>query len=95
MIKALVGENAFQILLLLLDGDKQFNQIMKAGKKGSFANELRELLKQRYIERKLVDSKPPKSIYKITKLGKDFLRNLKDERITKLKLELKRLNMLD
>ena len=89
MAKAIAGDNSYQILLFLSDGEKRFNQIIKAGNRGSFANELRVLLKLGYIERRLVDTKPPHSIYKITKIGKGFLKHYAEDRIPKLKRELK------
>lgn len=88
MAKAIAGDNSYQILLFLSDGAKRFNQIIKAGNKGSFANELRVLLKLKHIERKLVDAKPPHSVYKITKVGKDFLKYYAKDRIPKLEREL-------
>jgi len=47
------------------------------------------LLKLKYIERKLIDAKPPHTIYKITKFGKEFLKSYAKERIPKLERELK------
>ena len=89
-------ENTYRILLALLEGDKQFSQLLNEIKKGSLTKELRDLRKLRYIERRVdPDSAPPKSIYSLTKVGKVFLKNQKETRLAKLKIELKRLKMLD
>lgn len=97
MTKTEATDNVYRILLALLEGDKHFSELLNEVKKGSLTKELRELRRERFIQRHVItESSPPKTLYSITKIGKDFLRNQKiNERILKLRLELKRLKLLD
>lgn len=89
-------DNAYHILLSLLEGEKRFSELTHEVKKASLAKELNELQNLKYVERIVDDkAKPPMTFYRITKTGKSFLCLHKEERMTKLKLELKRLNILD
>jgi DNA-binding HxlR family transcriptional regulator len=85
------GENAYRILLALSEGDKRFNELLHEVKKASLAKELTMLDKMRYINRQVIDSKPPTTIYSITKLGRDFLLTRAKEHLPKLQVELRRL----
>ncbi len=89
------SETAFRVLLALLEGEKRFSKIINEGKKASVARILADLIKQRYIKRRLIDAKPPYTIYSITDTGKKLLREHKDELISKHTIALNRLKQLD
>lgn len=78
----------------MIEGDKRFNQLVAEAKRTTLAKELNALLDEGYVERKVVDTKPPKSIYKITRDGRDFLRNQIKERFPKLEVEFQRLKLI-
>ena len=85
-------ENSYRILLALAEGEKRFSELTNEIKKASVAKELSYLLELRYITRRVVeDTKPPRTFYKITKMGLDFLQNEVDEHVSKLDVELQRL----
>ena len=90
MIKT--GENAYRLLLALSEGEKRFNELLREVKKASLARELTELEKMKYIKRNvIVETRPPTTLYSITKLGRDFLSGKAAEHVPKLTLELSRL----
>ncbi len=89
------SEIAYRILLALLEGEKRFSQILKEGKKGSVAKIMQDLLKQRYIKRRLIDSKPPKTVYSLTEIGKKLLEGQKKEWKERLTKDLERLKLLE
>ena len=87
--------NSYRILLALTEGEKRFSELMNEIKKASLAKELSYLLQLRYITRRVVeDTKPPRTFYKITRTGIDFLQNEIKAHVTKLGLELQRLKTL-
>jgi DNA-binding HxlR family transcriptional regulator len=89
MIKT--GENAYRILLALSESDKRFNELLREVKKASLARELNELERMKYINRTVIDARPPTTIYSITKLGRDFLASKATKNLPRLEIELKRL----
>jgi len=103
------SETAYRVLLSLLEGEKRYSQLIDEGKRASVAKILRHLIKEKYIKRKLVDAKPPKTFYSITDIGKKLLHEQKEkifsqykeliskdeELISKYKTALTRLKQLD
>jgi len=89
------SETTFRVLFALIEGEKRFSQLINEGKRASVAKILRDLIKQRYIKRRLVDDKPPKTFYSLTDTGKKLLRDQKDELVSKHTLALNRLKQLD
>ena len=84
--------NSYRILLALTEGEKRFSELMNEIKKASLAKELSYLLKLRYITRRVVeDTKPPRTFYKITKMGMDFLHTEVEKHVLELGVELQRL----
>ena len=90
------SETASRVLLSLLEGEKRFSQLIDEGKKASVARILKDLLEQRYILRRVVDNPPPpKTFYSLTEKGKKLLREQKDQLLSRHKIALNRLKLLD
>lgn len=89
------SETRDSILLSLLEGEKRFSELIKEGKKGSIARVLVDLLEYGYIKRRLINAKPPKTMYSITKTGRKSLLDHKDEIILKHMTALNRIKLLD
>lgn len=88
-------DNEYNILLALIEGDKRFSQLLREIKKASLAIELNELQRLRYIQR-IVDqkAKPPITFYRITAVGKKFVRVNAENQIKKIELHMIRLKKL-
>lgn len=89
MVKS--GENAFRILLALNAGEKRFSELVREIKRASLARELKGLEKLKFVKRTVIDSRPPTTIYSITKLGRDFLKHSANERFIRVETDLVRL----
>lgn len=89
MVKS--GENAYRILLAVNSGEKRFGQLVQEVKRASLARELLALEKMKFIKRTVHDTRPPTTIYSITKLGRDFLKDKAAERFIRVETDLIRL----
>ncbi len=64
----------YRILILLVDGDKRFTDLLSDIKRATLSSELRELEDYKLIKRSVDNkSRPPKVTYSITEKGKEFL----------------------
>jgi DNA-binding HxlR family transcriptional regulator len=64
----------YRILMLLLEGDKRFTDLLSEIKRATLSNELKDLENYKLIERSVdKKSRPPKVTYSITKKGRETL----------------------